>query len=163
MSIIITSVEDTSDSEDSRKYKYKDIYFGLSENVLPEDSAYYGKTTSTDLQASYDEGAIMNSLTNLFNTVPGQKVLNPAYGVNLTQWLFEPLNEFTAREIGEAILSGIERFEPRVNLTHIDVVADYTKDQYIIQLAIQIPSLNITRTYSSALMQTGFQFLTNNE
>lgn len=163
MSITITSIEDTSDSEDSRKFKYKDVYFSLAENILPEDSAYFGKPTSTDLQVSYDEGAIMNSLTNLFNTIPGQKVLNPEYGVNLTQWLFEPLNEFTAREIGEAILQGIKRFEPRVNVTHIDVVTDYNKDQYIIQLAIQIPSLNITRTYSSALMQTGFQFLTNNE
>ena len=121
----------------------------------------YAKASRTDIQHSIDEGAILNSLSNIFTTTPGQKVLNPSFGVNLTQWLFQPADQFVAREIGEAIQQGIERFEPRVRLQHVDVVVDAENEQYIIQLAIQIPALNITKTYRSALMQSGFEFITN--
>lgn len=142
---------------------FVDIRFDLTEDSQPSNDALYSKSTQTDLQSSIDEGAVMNSIRNIFNTTPGEKILNPEFGVNLTQWLFEPANEQNAREIGEAIQAGINRFEPRVLLTHVTVIADKNKDQYVIQLAIQIPSLNITRTYDAALQQWGFEFLTENE
>lgn len=143
--------------------KYRDLYLDLSENTKPSTKTLFSKSTQTDLQASVDEGAIVNSLSNLFNTIPGQKILNPGFGINLTQWLFEPVNEFTAREVGEAIQTGITRFEPRVRLNQVSVISDPENNQYIIKLAIQIPSLNISRTYDAALSQYGFDFLTDNE
>lgn len=142
---------------------YSDIRFDLAEDSRPRADTLFSKSTQTDLQASIDEGAVMNSIKNIFNTVPGQKVLNPEFGVNLTQWMFEPANQLNAREIGEAIQNGITRFEPRVILTHVTVVADPMNDQYVIQLAIQIPSLNISKTYDAALQQLGFEFITENE
>lgn len=162
MSIKITKLGRDSEQEVTNKpHTYKDVYFELSENQVPDVDEMYAKATRTDIQHSIDEGAILNSLRNIFTTTPGQKVLNPTFGVNLTQWLFQPADQFTAREIGEAIKIGIERFEPRVRLQHVDVIVDTSNDQYIIQLAIQIPALNISKTYRSALMQTGFEFLTN--
>jgi phage baseplate assembly protein W len=143
--------------------KYRDLYLDLSENTRPSTKTLFSKSTQTDLHASVDEGAVVNSLSNLFNTVPGQKILNPAFGINLTQWLFEPVNEFTAREIGEAIQNGITRFEPRVRLNQVSVISDPENNQYIIKLAILIPSLNISKTYDAALGQYGFDFLTENE
>ena len=145
------------------KIKYRDLHLDLSEDTKPSNDALFSKATQTDLYADVDEGAIVNSLKNLFNTIPGQKILNPEFGVNLTQWLFEPVTEYTAREIGEAIQYGINRFEPRVQLTHVSVISDPDNNQYIIKLAIQIPSLNISKTYDSALNQYGFDLLTDNE
>jgi phage baseplate assembly protein W len=162
MSININRVAaDKTTSTD--KIKYRDIHLDLSENTKPSSNTLFSKTTQTDLHADVDEGAIVNSLKNLFNTVPGQKILNPEFGVNLTQWLFEPVTEYTAQEIGEAIQYGINRFEPRVQLTHVSVISDPERNQYIIKLAIQIPSLNISKTYDSALNQYGFDLLTDNE
>ena len=83
--------------------------------------------------------------------------------MNLTQWLFEPASEFTAREIGEAIQTGIQKFESRVLLTRVSVIVDEENNQYLIKLAIQIPSLNITKEYDAVLQQPGFEFLTPNE
>ena len=40
---------------------------------------------------------------------------------------------------------------------------DEDNNQYIIKLAIQIPSLNISRDYDAVLQQPGFDFLTPNE
>jgi len=162
MSINVNIIRGTEDKDLPRR-TYSDIRFDLAEDSQPRAKTLFSQSTQTDLQASNDEAAIMNSIRNIFNTVPGQKVLNPGFGINLSQWLFEPANEINAREIGEAIQLGISRFEPRVLLTHVTVVADPNKDQYVIQLAIQIPSLNINKTYGAALQQNGFELLTENE
>lgn len=144
-----------------RKFTYQDITFDLQQEDAPRGKSLHGKTIVDDIKVSYDEGAIMNSLRNIFTTTPGQKVLNPAFGVNLTRWLFEPCTEFTAREIGEAIVSGIERFEPRVSIKTISVIADKGNHTYIIKLVITIPALNIIdKTYDAILNQPGFDFLT---
>lgn len=162
MSIIISKVKGIDRTVVSRGI-YKDIHFPLSENMLPDEETLYGKITRTDLQISVDEQAVMNSIKNIFTTTPGEKILNPEFGVNLTQWLFEPASEFNAREIGEAIQTGISRFEPRVQLTRVSVIVDEENNQYIIKLALQIPSLNITKEYDAVLQQPGFDFITPNE
>ena len=162
MSIIVNNITGQGNTS-TRRNLYKDLHFPVAENVLPESDTLYGKVTRTDLQASVDEQAVLNSLKNIFTTTPGEKVLNPEFGLNLTQWLFEPASEFTAREIGEAIQDGIQRFEPRVLLTRVSVIVDEENNQYLIKLAIQIPSLNITKEYDAVLQQPGFEFLTPNE
>ena len=162
MSIKLNKIS-AGEPKEPRKQMYTDVRFDLAEDTHPRNDALYSKSTQTDLYVSIDEGAIMNSIQNIFNTTPGEKILNPEFGVNLTQWLFEPANEQNAREIGEAIQEGLGRFEPRVLLTHVSVIADKSRNQFLIQLAIQIPSLNITRTYDAALQQWGFEFLTENE
>lgn len=156
--------KDSTANITERKFKYQDITFDLNQVDNPNTEQLHGRATHKDVKVSYDEGAIMNSLGNIFSTTPGQKVLNPAFGVNLSQWLFEPCNEFTAREIGEAILNGIERFEPRVKVKTVDVISVPARNEYVIRLVISIPALSIQdRTYDAILNQPGFDFLTTTE
>jgi predicted component of type VI protein secretion system len=67
-----------------------------------------------------------------------------------------------SREIGEAIVTGIERYEPRVVVNNVTVVSDYEKNQYHIKLALLIPQLNISNNYQ-AVLGPGFDFITENE
>jgi phage baseplate assembly protein W len=76
-----------------------------------------------DLVLSYDYDAIRNSLFNLFTTIPGQKLLNPLFGLNLMKYVFEPCTKDTAELIGEEIFYGITTFEPRVEVKKIKVTA----------------------------------------
>ena len=141
--------------------KYRDIAMDLQQDDAPRGASLHGGTTNHDIKVSYDEGAIMNSLRNIFTTTPGEKTLNPRFGVNLSRWLFEPCNDFTARELAETILSGIEAFEPRVSVKTVQVIANKMKNEYIIKLVITIPSLSIIeKTYDAILNQPGFDFLT---
>ena len=39
----------------------------------------------------------------------------------MKQWLFQPLDEFTAQEIGETIVDGIKRYEPRVVVKNVNI------------------------------------------
>jgi len=149
------------DTQKTKKVKYRDIHLDLTEKTN-SGNALYQKQTILDIKASEDEAAIVNSIRNIFTTTPGEKILEPTFGLNLSQWLFQPLDDFTAREIGETILTGIERFEPRVKVNNINVDVEYDQHQYTIKLVLTIPSLNIdSKSYDAILAQPGFEFLTN--
>lgn len=128
-------------------YTYSDLHLDFSNPI------------SKDLASDYDEAAIKNSLINLFNTVPGQNLLNPLYGLNLVRYLFEPLNETTGRSIGNAIITGINTYEPRVAVSKLDIEINEDEQTYYITLNIQIPNLNSTLRIPGTLTKTGFTLL----
>ena len=41
-----------------------------------------------DLVVDYDYAAIRNSIFNIITTIPGQRILNPVFGINLQKYLF---------------------------------------------------------------------------
>ena len=150
-----------SATQKETKVKYKDLFLDLAEQSNSGNSLF-NKKTSLDLKASVDEAAIVNSIRNIFTPTPGEKILDPTFGLNLSQWLFQPLDEFTAREIGETILNGIQKYEPRVKVNNINVDVLEEQNQYTIKLVLTVPSLNIfDKSYDAILAQPGFEFLTN--
>ena len=94
-----------------------------------------------DIQVDTDIRAIKNSLSNLFTTMPGQKLLNPAYGLNLMQFLFDPISKVTANLIGQSILRGIKQFEPRIEVVKVRVLGNIDENTYNITLIIRLPDL----------------------
>ena len=161
MSINITSIQSQIPEQTESKFKYKDIVFDLVEDERPNSTSLYNKITNTDIRHTVDEGAIMNSIKNIFTTRPGDKLLSPTFGLDLSKWLFEPIDEYRAREIGEVIHTGIERFEPRVKLKNVIVLTDPENHSYRITLSILIPKLNISRNLDAVLKSPGFDFVTN--
>jgi len=147
---------------DDTRYMYTDITLDVVENDLQLQSHLYKPKTSTDIAVSVDEGAIKNALVNLFNTIPGQKVLEPEFGLDLKRFLFDPLTDFTAKFIGETIYNGITRWEPRVRIVNIDVVRDYDNYQFIITLTLLIPKLSNSRVKFTGIL-TREQFTTTDE
>ena len=99
--------------------------------------------TPRDILVDTDISAIKNSILNLFNTIPGQKLLSPNYGLNLSQYLFDPVTTSTANTIGEVILNGITRFEPRVVVDKVKVSGNSDENQYTITLIIRVPLLSL--------------------
>jgi len=112
-----------------------------------------------DIQISEDLGAIKNSLFNLFTTMPGQKILNPIYGLNLTQYLFVPISQTQARIIGETILKGVQKYEPRILIKKLNIEVDPDNNQYNIFMLINVPVLNITGvSLKGVLSESGYYF-----
>ena len=163
MSINITSIQNQTPEQTESKFKYKDIVFDLVEDERPNSTSLYNKVTNTDLRYTADEGAIMNSIKNIFTTRPGDKLLSPTFGLDLSKWLFEPIDEYRAQEIGEMLHAGIEKFEPRVRLKNVTVLTDPENHSYRITLSIMIPKLNISRNLDAVLKSPGFDFVTTTE
>jgi phage baseplate assembly protein W len=148
------------ENKNSENYLYRDFLFDLEELDAGNPNNPYRSKQAIDVAASFDEGAIKNSVKNIFNTSPGEKLLTPEFGLALKRYLFAPLTQDTAESIGEDIIKGIERYEPRVRIDRCDVVVNYDDNEYAIVLTLTIPPLNILqKQYAGFLSQNGFSFL----
>lgn len=145
-------------------YVYKDLYLDLTQNQTTYQS-FQNPVAKKDIQVSYDDQAISNSLTNLFNTIPGQRFLFPQYGLNLRQYLFEPISEINAQIIGRNIFDSIKTYESRVTPLNVNVIADPDNNLYIITITVLIPVYNATVSiyYNYDLTRQKFINITNNQ
>ena len=71
-----------------------------------------------------DEADIRSSLEILLSTIPGERVMQPRYGCDLTPLLFEPVNTSLKTEITDRIKNSILFFEPRIEVTKIELKED---------------------------------------
>lgn len=143
-----------------RNFTYSDLHLDIQYKYLVNNESQR-KYEITDVVVDYDLGAIRNSIINLFLTMPGQKILNPYFGLNLAQYLFQPCDEDTASIIGREIQYGIVTFEPRVNIDLIQVIAIPDSQTYRITLNISVPFLNSASfQIVGTLSNSGFYIVT---
>jgi phage baseplate assembly protein W len=124
-------------------YLYKDVHLDLIENYTA-NSQKYKQQERQDFKADYDVEAVKNSIRNLLTTSPGEKILNPAYGLDFRGLLFEQVTKFRGEQLGNIITSQINVFEPRVVIDFIKIAVDEDQQQYEIDISISVPSLNLT-------------------
>lgn len=161
MSIKIKSLSTDKKTEKSLKndYLYKDVFFDLT----PEYSynAQLNKQEKLrDIQTLYDIEAVKNSIINHFLTSPGQKILNPEFGIDLRRFLFDPVDDFTSDIIQDEIEVKLPESEPRITLQNVTVVADEDNQQYNIDMTINVPSLGVYGlSLKSELKSTGYTIL----
>lgn len=129
------------------KYLYADLHLDFTNPV------------KRDVSVDYDLAAINNSIVNLFNTMPGQNLLNPEYGLNLLQFLFEPASDVIAQLIGDKIFKGIKVYEPRVTISGINVEVNIDEQMYTVTLSMFVTSLNSNISITGALTKNGFNLL----
>ena len=133
-------------------YTYVDLHLDIETATVPTkmNSSYlHGK----DIKVDYDIQAIMNSLDNIFSTVPGERFLVPTFGANLRKYLFEPVTQPIASQIGSEILRAIETWEPRVTVNQVFVEGDPENHQYDVTISITINALKQQVTVNSRLSQ----------
>ena len=123
-------------------YLYKDLFLDL------DTSVYYNKQLNKssvlkDVQGLFDENAIRNSITNIFLTAPGEKILSPEFGLDLRRYLFEPISDFGAFAIKDDIKNRLPKMEPRVTIQNVVVVPYPEQNEYRITMQIDIPSLDV--------------------
>ena len=92
---------------------FKDISMSFQSNPL-----------NGDLIAIKNVNAITRSIRNIVLTIPGEKFFDPDFGSNVSNLLFENVDDITASQIQEEIEFSINNYEPRVRLTNVEVIAD---------------------------------------
>jgi len=80
-----------------------------------------------DLGVLKNERAIMRSVRNIVETIPGEKFFNPIFGSDVRSQLFENASFAVAEIINQQITISLENFEPRIN--NIDVISIPTPDR----------------------------------
>jgi hypothetical protein len=95
------------------------------------------------VRMSEDEADIAQSLHILFGTKPGERLLQPDYGVDLGALLFEPLSTTLRTLVTDRVRLAILRYEPRIQLLQLVVDDSRALEGVLsIRLEYQVRSTN---------------------
>ncbi len=67
---------------------------------------------------------IRESIQIILSTEPGERLMLPTFGAGLKRFLFEPNTVSTHRLIEESIAQALQRWEPRIQLSGVNIVID---------------------------------------
>jgi phage baseplate assembly protein W len=135
------------------QYVYCDLHLDLS--IADNRGNGLNAQSSNDINVDYDYNAIRNSLTNIFNTLPGQKILNPSFGANLEQFLFDRVDNIKGKILGNTILQNINNYEPRVTIQSIQVQPLPDQQLYYVLLVYQILNIGVVDKLQLQFNATG--------
>ena len=94
---------------------------------------------------------IEQSLNILLSTSLGERVMQPQYGCNLADYLFEPLNSTLIGYIKDRVQNSILFYESRITVESIDVTADDSPEllqgQFTISISYSVPETNSRFNY----------------
>ena len=114
------------------KRKFKDLSMSFETNPLNDDLVSLSDTT-----------AIARSIRNIVFTQPGEKFFNPDFGSRISESLFENVDEVSALAIEDEIKSSIINFEPRVNLSFVNVNPNPDDNEMNVTIEYEITGIDI--------------------
>ena len=159
MAINLDFLDENKIKDKTTSFAYSDLSldFELSSDI--NNTPVNRSNNKLDVKLLYDEQAIYQSVKNIFNTSPGQKILNPTFGLDLKQFLFYPVSENTALLIGEAIQEKLPVYEPRIIVDEVSIVGRPNRNEYFIELSIIVPTLNNKKQLVKGVLDTeGFRY-----
>jgi phage baseplate assembly protein W len=119
-----------STADSLKTYTYRDI-----------DPEFTLNSTTNDIVVNDDYLAIEGGIYNLFNFKQGERIINPEFGNSLYKYLYEPINDLTAKKIGNEIYTMFEKWEPRVLINDIKINPNTDQNTYYITILYSVPSL----------------------
>ena len=125
-----------------RSRSFKDFSINFAKNPFTDD-----------LSIVNNDNSIKQAVKNIILTAPGEKPFQPLVGSSVNRLLFEPLDAFTADAIAEEITTTINQFEPRVQLTNVDVTPIFESNKLNVSLEYKIVGLPIVETIEFVLQR----------
>ncbi len=95
--------------------------------ILPRDAGPPDKS-QWNFNRGVDIGILESSVKMLLITKKGERVMEPAYGTNLSRAIFEPDTDSARSIIQEEIMQAIQQFEPRVALSSFSIFKKESKE-----------------------------------
>ena len=111
---------------------FKDISMTFQANPL-----------NNDLIGLKNENAIARSVRNIVFTLPGEKFFDEDFGSNISQSLFENIDEISAAEIVDEIEQSLINYEPRINLLNVRAFPNFDNNQFDVTIIYEIVGSDI--------------------
>ena len=109
------------------KQGFKDLSMSFRSNPLNDD-----------LIGLKNESAIARSIRNIVFTLPGEKFFDEDFGSNISQSLFENIDEISAAEITDEIEQSLVNYEPRINLLQVRAFPNFDNNQFDVRIIYEI-------------------------
>lgn len=110
------------------------------------------RQTDGDIRKDIEIDAVINSLQNIISTLQGSRRMLPEFALDIQRLLFEPLDERTAKMIGNKIVTAIETWETRVEIIQLNISTDFDANLYNMTLNFQIKPIEEIRTIEFVLI-----------
>ena len=111
--------------------------------------AFDPEAATVEMVSDYKD--IEQSLNILLSTSLGERVMQPDYGCNLTDYIFESLNSTLIGIIKHNVENAILYYEPRIVAENVDVTAadsfDLIEGKFTITVEYSIPQTNSRFNY----------------
>jgi hypothetical protein len=118
-------------------------------------SSFQVNPLNYDLIAIKNETAIARSVRNLVLTLPGERFFNQNLGSRVSRVLFENVDSVSSSIIQDEIENTINNYEPRVNLTSVNVSPDYDNNAFNVTINYIIVGIDVLpQQLEFALQQT---------
>jgi uncharacterized protein len=91
-----------------------------------------------DLISVKDNAAIMQSISNLLQTMKGERPFQPDLGSDLRKTLFEPLDYASSGLVKSEVGRVLRRYEPRIKIDAIDCTPNYMDNGYQVNMTYTI-------------------------
>ena len=156
MAAINLDIITQADSDRGERAIYTDLSLDLALNYT-RSNELEKELQIKDIITDKDIGAIRNAFISLLTTSPGEKILNPIFGINFGDLLFLPVNEERAGVIGGNIITNMSRFEPRIKVINLEITPVIESQEYICDFVYSIPRFNNQKLQLKGnLSQSGF-------
>ncbi len=110
--------------------------------------SFYKKGTECGVRMVQDVEDVKESLTILFSTRPGERVMRPDYGAAMEDLVFEPVNEGLKNYIIDLIKKSIMYYEPRIELEEVAIDDSATNEgRILISLTFSLRNTNSRFNY----------------
>ena len=128
--------------DQKRSRSFTDLSLGMVRNANTQDVAVVK-----------NDNAVKQAVKNLIMTTPGEKPFQPLVGSNVSQLLFEPMDDFTGDAVKQEVINTINRFEPRVRLRTCHVLPDYDRNTFNVTITYQIVGIPVVETIEFVLQR----------
>jgi len=95
-----------------------------------------------DINRHTNETAVVNSIKNLILTNHYEKPFQPDIGSNVRRILFENMDTITATTLQNEIAQTIRNYEPRVNISKLEVAPDFENNGFKVYMEFFV--VNVT-------------------
>ena len=106
---------------------FKDISMSFEVNPITDD-----------IIGVKNDTAIARSIRNLVLTTPGERFFNPKLGSEVSEILFDTVDDISAAVIRDEIEQTIIRFEPRVKLQDVTVKPNYDNNEFDVTVSYDV-------------------------
>jgi uncharacterized protein len=111
---------------------------------VPTDRPGITTTASGMIAMVSEEASIRQAVLLLLSTTPGERVMRPDYGCELSSLVFAPNDESTAGLAIHYVRQALLRWEPRIEILKIDARRAADQDARLdIQLEYRVRSLQL--------------------
>ena len=125
------------------------------QSIYYSDLSYQpGLTQLGDITVVTNLADIQQSIQTIVYTNPGSRLFEPTFGVGIEKYLFEPFSQASGLLIGQAIKTGLIKYEPRISVSSVNVALNESDLSYNITVQYLVidnqtnDSINIQLTRS---------------